>query len=526
MGKNLKLIGRAGTGTDNIDVKAATLHGVIVMNTPNGNTFSAAEHTCALIMSLSRNIPSAVESVKNGKWERSKFMGNELSGKTLAIIGLGRIGREVGTRMASFGMKLIGHDPMISKDFAKQHGIDWLELNEIWPLADYITLHTPLIPQTKDLLNAETFKKSKKGVKIVNCARGGIVNEVDLLNALNGGICDGAALDVYMKEPPEIGDKLIGHPSVICTPHLGANTAEAQMRVAKEMAEKITALCQKKSDGTDSTNIQNLDGIINAPNLMWEFGTDSKPWMKLAFDLGYMIGTIFEPVKKYQLTNNNEKFSNKLESMKAALLDSFITGIMKNHTKNGLNLINAPHMFKQYPGFSDIVSSILMEAPKDMQIHYPTNENALTALWIEKSQSLDDHPFSMQAEVINNQGYLVNFCGKELGPDILINLSSTKLDDSNMSKKSFKGILISRSMHFRADDAFLKEILSKSQSCVIYAIHGINDSAKSFDGSGGIGDAKKLWKIMKLDRPLQVTAGMENQNSSRNLPDGEMLYHF
>uniref|UniRef100_H2ZPM9 D-3-phosphoglycerate dehydrogenase n=1 Tax=Ciona savignyi TaxID=51511 RepID=H2ZPM9_CIOSA len=195
---NLKIIGRAGTGVDNVDVNCATKNGVIVMNTPGGNTISAAEHTCALMCCLARNIPAADASVKGGKWDRKAFMGHELYGKTLGIVGLGRIGREAAIRMQSFGMKTIGFDPIISKEEAAKSNIDWMTLDEMWPLCDYITVHTPLIPQTKGLLNDASFAKCKKGVRVINCARGGIIDEEALLRALESGQCGGAGLDVYV----------------------------------------------------------------------------------------------------------------------------------------------------------------------------------------------------------------------------------------------------------------------------------------------------------------------------------------
>ncbi|KAJ9583313.1 hypothetical protein L9F63_022330, partial [Diploptera punctata] len=183
----LRIVGRAGTGVDNIDIEAATRRGVIVLNTPGGNSISACELTCALISSLARNIPQACQSLKEGRWDRKLYSGFELSGKTLAVIGLGRIGREVATRMQSFGMKTIGFDPMVSHEAAKEFNIVKMELEEIWPLADFVTVHTPLIPQTKNLINQITLSKCKKGVKIINVARGGIVDEEALLEALKDG---------------------------------------------------------------------------------------------------------------------------------------------------------------------------------------------------------------------------------------------------------------------------------------------------------------------------------------------------
>uniref|UniRef100_A0A670XY42 D-3-phosphoglycerate dehydrogenase n=1 Tax=Pseudonaja textilis TaxID=8673 RepID=A0A670XY42_PSETE len=195
--EKLQIIGRAGTGVDNVDVEAATRKGILVMNTPTGNSLSAAELTCGMIMSLARQIPQAAASMKDGKWDRKKFMGMELQGKTLGILGLGRIGREVAIRMQSFGMKTIGYDPIITSEESATFGVEQLSLEQIWPLCDFITVHTPLLPSTTGLLNDITFAQCRHGVQVINCARGGIVDEGALLRALQSGRCGGAALDVF-----------------------------------------------------------------------------------------------------------------------------------------------------------------------------------------------------------------------------------------------------------------------------------------------------------------------------------------
>lgn len=256
---HVKVVGRAGAGVDNIDVPAATKHNVIVLNTPGGNSISACELTCFLIGSLARPIVPAGKSMKDGKWDRNLYTGSELYGKTLGILGLGRIGREVGIRMNAFGMKVIGFDPVIRAEDAKAAGIKSIDLDEIWPLADYITVHTPFIPTTKHLINTQTLSQCKKGVKIINVARGGIISEADLLAALQSGQCGGAALDVYEQEPPtaDVTKQLIQHPAVVATPHLGASTVEAQVRVAVEVAEQFIALTGRSNKYTKH------DGVIN-----------------------------------------------------------------------------------------------------------------------------------------------------------------------------------------------------------------------------------------------------------------------
>ncbi|MDX9924568.1 MAG: hydroxyacid dehydrogenase, partial [Ignavibacteriaceae bacterium] len=233
-----ELIGRAGTGVDNIDVVAAANKNIIVMNTPGCNTISAAEHTMSLLLSMCRQIPQANSSLKNGKWDRKSFNGIELFGKTFGIIGLGKIGSEVAIRAKSFGMNLVGFDPLVSQEIASELGIKLLRLEEIYPIADFISLHVPLTDETKNLLSKETLQKCKKGVRIINCARGGVINESDLLDALNEGHVAGAAIDVFEYEP--VTDfNLINHPNVIATPHLAASTLEAQEKVAVQLGNQI-----------------------------------------------------------------------------------------------------------------------------------------------------------------------------------------------------------------------------------------------------------------------------------------------
>ncbi|XP_037960089.1 D-3-phosphoglycerate dehydrogenase [Teleopsis dalmanni] len=258
---HLKAVGRAGAGVDNINVEAATKHNVLVLNTPGGNSISACELTCILIGALARNVIPAGQSMREGRWDRKLYNGTELHGKTLAILGLGRIGREVGIRMKTWGMRIIGYDPITTDSEAKAIGIEKMSLEEIWPLADYITVHTPLIPATRNLICAETLGKCKDGVKVVNVARGGIIDEEAVLEALKTGKCGGAAFDVYSEEPPksEVTKTLIAHPRVVATPHLGASTSEAQVRVAVEVAEQFIALTGTSEKYTAYAGVINRD---------------------------------------------------------------------------------------------------------------------------------------------------------------------------------------------------------------------------------------------------------------------------
>lgn len=261
----LKAVGRAGAGVDNIDIGAATRNNVIVLNTPGGNSISACELTCFLIGALARPICPAATSMKEGRWDRKLYSGTELYGKTLAVLGLGRIGREVGIRMNAFGMRVIGFDPITTLEEAKAAGIEKMELDQIWPLADYITVHTPLIPSTRNLISVTTLAKCRKGVRVVNVARGGIVDEAALFDALESGQAGGAAVDVYPEEPPksETTKRLINHPKVVATPHLGASTSEAQVRVAVEVAEQFIALTGTSKVYTQYAGVVNRDVLKN-----------------------------------------------------------------------------------------------------------------------------------------------------------------------------------------------------------------------------------------------------------------------
>ncbi len=277
--ENLKAIGRAGIGVDNVDIEAATERGIVVMNTPQGNTITTAEHTIAMMMSLTRNIPQATASMKSGKWEKSKFMGTEIFNKTLGIIGLGNIGTIVADRANGLKMKVIGYDPYISEETALKKGIKLVSLDELLSQSDFITIHTPLTNSTKNLINKETIAKMKDGVRIICCARGGIVNEDDLAEALQSGKVKGAALDVFAKEPPDYSHPLFKCENFICTPHLGASTKEAQINVAIAIAEQIIDFLTKGI----------IKNAINVPSVSAEILKNLSPYIKLGEKLGAFI---------------------------------------------------------------------------------------------------------------------------------------------------------------------------------------------------------------------------------------------
>ena len=256
--KNLKAIGRAGVGVDNVDVEAATARGIVVMNTPGGNTISTAEHAFSLLVSVARKIPQADASVKCGKWDRKSFQGVELNGKTLAILGMGRIGTEVAKRAIAFGMRVLAYDPYLSEARAKTLHVELIEkLEDALPHADFVTMHMPLTDETRHMLDAKRLALLKKGARIVNCARGGLIDEQALAEALTSGHVAGAAIDVFEQEPPDAANPLRNVPNIVFTPHLGASTAEAQESVGIEIAHTIRAALL---DGT-------INNAVNAPSV-------------------------------------------------------------------------------------------------------------------------------------------------------------------------------------------------------------------------------------------------------------------
>ncbi len=286
---NLKVIGRAGVGLDNVDVAAASKKGVVVMNAPAGNTVSTAEHAFSLMLSLSRNIPQANQSVKQGKWDRKKFMGVELYGKTLGIIGMGRIGTEFAKRALSFGMKILAFDPFLSEEKAKSLNVEPVDLDTLLRNADFITIHTPLTDETRHLIDAKAFKKMKKGVRIINAARGGIIDESALARSLKSGKVAGAALDVYeTKAKPPVDSPVVNIDKVVTTPHLGASTEEAQINVAIDMARSI-------SDALLGKGFRNA---ANVPAMEEEALRAVEPYVNLAERLGSIQTQLIEdPIK-------------------------------------------------------------------------------------------------------------------------------------------------------------------------------------------------------------------------------------
>jgi D-3-phosphoglycerate dehydrogenase len=275
----LKVIGRAGIGVDNVDVDVASKRGIVVMNTPTGNAVTTAEHAISLLMSLARMIPEACRTLKAGKWEKKKFEGTELAGKTLAVVGLGNIGRIVADRAKGLHMNVIGFDPVMTADRAAALGVELTTLDVIFARADAITVHTPLTAETRGIVNAATLPKLKKGVLLVNCARGGIYDEAALLEGLNSGRIGGVALDVFVEEPPPKDHPLVAHERVVVTPHLGASTKEAQDRVALEIAEQVAAYLETGA----------IKNAVNVPSVSGEIASKLAPWLELADRLGRFL---------------------------------------------------------------------------------------------------------------------------------------------------------------------------------------------------------------------------------------------
>jgi D-3-phosphoglycerate dehydrogenase len=332
--KKVKIVGRAGVGVDNIDVAAASRQGVIVVNVPGGNTISAAEHTVAMLLSMSRNIPQANVSVKAGEWKRAQFVGTEVQGKVLGLIGLGRIGREVSKRCQSFGMSIIGYDPFASEEYAKTFNIKLATLEEIYAQSDYISVHVPLNDGTRNLFNVKTFAKLKPGVRLINCARGGIINEKDLAEAIQKGQVKGAALDVYETEPPAKDNPLFGIPSVILTPHLGASTEEAQVKVAHEMAETLRDYFLHGS----------VSNAVNLPSMDAEQYRELEPYILLSEKLGSFASQLFSaPATKLKMTFAGEISQKNTTPLGLAILSGFLSPILDIE----VNLVNAPHLAKE-----------------------------------------------------------------------------------------------------------------------------------------------------------------------------------
>ncbi|WP_348539392.1 phosphoglycerate dehydrogenase [Sphingomonas anseongensis] len=328
----LKVVGRAGIGVDNVDIAAATARGVVVMNTPFGNSITTAEHAIALMFALARQLPEADASTQAGKWEKNRFMGVEVTGKTLGLIGAGNIGSIVASRAVGLRMRVAAYDPFLTPERALELGIEKVDLDELLARADFITLHTPLTDQTRNILSRENLAKTKKGVRIVNCARGGLIDEAALKDALDSGHVAGAALDVFESEPAK-DCPLFGTPGFISTPHLGASTSEAQVNVAIQVAEQMS----------DFLLLGGVSNAINMPSLSAEEAPRLRPYMALAEKLGKLVGQVVgEDVRSVDVEVEGAAAELNMKPITGAVL----AGLMGTYSQS-VNMVNAPVLAKE-----------------------------------------------------------------------------------------------------------------------------------------------------------------------------------
>jgi D-3-phosphoglycerate dehydrogenase / 2-oxoglutarate reductase len=339
--RQLKIVGRAGVGVDNIDIEAATRHGIIVVNSPTGNIVAAAEHTIAMLMALARHIPAANSSTKAGKWEKNRFLGTEVRNKVLGVIGLGKVGTEVTKRAQGLEMQVIAFDPYVAPEQARKLGVTMHSLEEILQLADFVTLHTSLTSGpngTRGLIGSHELSLMKPSARLINCARGGLINEEDLLNALNEQRLAGAALDVFTQEPirdNEILKQLLAHERIIATPHLGASTEEAQVGVATDVAEQVAAVIRGGFPRA----------AVNAPLILPETLQVLQPYMQLVEKMGRLYTQLQPgPLSKVELSCSGEIANYDLRPLKSALIKGLLESISDAH----VNMINAPTLAKQW----------------------------------------------------------------------------------------------------------------------------------------------------------------------------------
>ncbi len=328
----LKAIGRAGMGVDNIDVQAATSKGIVVMNAPGGNTVTTAEHAISMLCALARHIPQATASLREARWEKKKFLGVEITGKALGIVGLGQIGRAVAERARGLKMEVVASDPYVTQEAAKALGVELLGLDELLARSDFITLHVPRLPETRNLVNRDTIGKMKQGVRIINCSRGEVVNIDALYEAMESGKVAGAALDVFPKEPPDPGWPILKHPNLIMTPHLGASTGEAQEKVALMIAQQLSDYLIKGM----------ITNAVNFPSISPEHMELIKPYLDLAERMGAMMGQLTRHIHNLRVTYSGEVASYDTRPVTHAALK----GLLGAYTDQPVNYVNAPAIAK------------------------------------------------------------------------------------------------------------------------------------------------------------------------------------
>ncbi len=396
--ERLKVIGRAGIGVDNIDLKAATARGIVVMNTPFGNAITTAEHAIALMLSLARQIPQANASTHAGKWEKSRFMGVEVTGKTLGIIGCGNIGSIVADRAIGLKMKVLAYDPYLTEDRARELGVSKVDLDTLLARADFVTLHTPLTEQTRNIIDAAALAKMKEGAYLINCARGGLVDEAALKEALDSGRLAGAALDVFVEEPAH-AHPLFGHPRLIATPHLGASTREAQTNVAIQIAEQVA----------DFLLLGGVTNALNMPSMTPEEAPRLRPYMALARQLGHFMGQLVRSgVREVRIEYEGHVAELNTRPLTAVVLEGLLKPVMES-----VNMVNAPVIARE----RDIaVSEVIHERAGDYHtlmrlVVRSENRTRSVAGTLFSDQSprivqLDD--VQLEAELLDDMLFVVN----------------------------------------------------------------------------------------------------------------------
>ena len=460
-GTNLKIIGRAGVGVDNIDVPAATARGIIVINSPGGNTIAATEHTMGMMLACSRFIPVANETTQKGEWNRKKYVGVELRGKTIGIVGLGRIGAGIAKRCAAFDMEVIGYDPYVNEERAKAMGVRLTDLDGIVAESDFITVHMPLTPETKNMFNKDNIMKMKKGVRLINCARGGIINEQDLADAVKAGHVAGAAIDVFTSEPLAEDNPLRGVPGIVLTPHLGASTTEAQIGVSVDVAEGICAALKGQPVMT----------AVNMAPVSAQVMDVIKPYFDIAERLGCMAGALAEGAVKaieVEYTGGIADVNTKL------LTTAVVKGMLAPILETSVNYVNAPGLAKE--------RSIAIREVQNKETADFANLITVKAVTDKKTVTLQGALFGSEGRVVNINGYRVDvdphkhilicphtnrpgFVGKvgSIMGDAGINISGMQVGRSEIEGQNI--------MVLTLDDAVTAEVIAK-----VKEIDGIVDA--------------------------------------------------
>jgi len=392
--KNLKVIGRAGIGVDNVDIPAATAKGIIVMNTPFGNSITTAEHAITLMLALARQIPEADRSTQAGKWEKNKFMGVEITGKTLGVIGCGNIGAIVAERALGLKMKVVAFDPFLSPERAVALGVEKVELDELLKRADFITLHTPLTDKTRNIIDAKAIEKMKKGVRVINCARGGLVDEAALRAALDAGKVAGAAFDVFVTEPAT-ENVLFGHPNVVCTPHLGASTMEAQENVALQVAEQMSDYLLRGA----------ITNAVNFPSITAEEAPKLKPFIALAEKLGSFAGQLTETgISKVQIAYEGAVAQMNTRALTSAALAGLLRPMLGD-----VNVVSAPVIAKER---AMVVEEVTREMAGDYEsLITVTVTTEKQSRWVSGTVFADGRP-----RIVNIKGIRMD---AEFGPSMI-----------------------------------------------------------------------------------------------------------